>query len=201
MINRLGLAAPASRVVHDGAAMIVAAVALGFPVLISADVGGASAVAGRFDNVAALEAAVLADDLPWSANGVWLCQALIRPRGGLSTRIEVLGGHYLYAMDSMIDTARSLVTANDPAQVRVPRRPMRAEPSPNLIAAAEMLAREANMESCGIDIIIDDTCGTARFMDISSLSLFVEHPIPLLGWDPHDRLIERLWHHISRMGG
>jgi hypothetical protein len=23
----------------------------------------------------------------------------------------------------------------------------------------------------------------------------------VLGWDPHDRLVERLWHHIRRMGG
>lgn len=201
LINRLGLAAPASRIVHDAAAMLVAAIALGFPVLIRADVGGAGAVSGRFDTEAALQEAVLAGKLPWSANGIWLCQALVQPRGGLSTRVEVLGGHYLYAMDSVVDDARSLVAANDPAQGRVQRRSMRAEPSPNVIAAAEMLAREADMESCGIDVIIDDQCGTARFVDISSLSLFVDHPIPLLGWDPHDRLIERLWHHISRMGG
>lgn len=201
LINRLGLAAPASRIVHDPAAMLAAAWVLGFPVVVKADIGGTGSASSRFDTVAALQAAVDEGRLPWSANGVWLCQALVRPRGGVSTRIEVLGGHYLYAMDRVNNDAYDLVAANDPAQARVRRPPMRAEPSPNLIAAAEMLAREAGMESCGIDLATDDHCGTARFMDIRSLSLFVEHPIELLGWDPHDRLIERLRHHISRMGG
>lgn len=201
LINRLGLAAPASRIVHDSAALLIAAGVLGFPVMVRADVGCAGNRAGRYDTAAALQEAVLAGTLPWSANGVWLCQALVQARGGIATRIEVLGGQYLYAMDSMAADAHGLVTADIPAQARAQGRPMRGEPSPTLITAAEMLAREADMESCGIEIIIDERCGTARFVDISSLSPFVEDPIPLLGWDPHDRLIERLWHHIIRMGG
>jgi hypothetical protein len=36
---------------------------------------------------------------------------------------------------------------------------------------------------------------------MNGLSPFVENPMDVLGWDPHDRLVERLWHHIRRMGG
>jgi hypothetical protein len=57
------------------------------------------------------------------------------------------------------------------------------------------------MEACGIEYMIDDQCGTPRFHDINGLSPFVDNPMDVLGWDPHDRLVDRLRHHIRRMGG
>ncbi|WP_439545148.1 ATP-grasp domain-containing protein [Sandarakinorhabdus sp.] len=201
LINRLGLAAPASRVAHDAAGLMMAARAIGFPVAVVADTGGAGSGLAWFGDAAALQDAIFDGRLPYSANGVWLCQALVRPRGGVTTRIEVLGGRYLYAVNTVADEIFSLVHDDDRGLIRAPRRRVRAEPPPNLIAAAEVLAREAGMESCTIDCLIDDQCGTVRFLDINCLSSFVDDPMDVLGWDPHDRLIERLWHHISRMGG
>ena len=95
----------------------------------------------------------------------------------------------------------TLVSAAGRSQRSAGRRQRRAEPQPGLIAAAEMLAREAGMEACGIEYIIDDRCGTPRFHDIDGLSPFIAQPMDVLGWDPHDRLVDRLWHHIRRMGG
>lgn len=202
LITRLGLAAPATRVVHDVPALMAAARTIGFPCLVKADIGGAGLGVTQFDNEAALAHAADEGLLPLSANGVWLCQALVRPRGGMATRIEVLGGRYLYALDvTANDDALTLVSADAREQRLAMRRKRRAEPAPNLIAAAEMLAREAGMESCGIDCIIDDECGTPRFHDINGLSRFVDNPMDVLGWDPHDRLVDRLRHHIRRMGG
>ena len=99
------------------------------------------------------------------------------------------------------EDALMLASPDDRLQRLAQRRRRRAEPPPNLIAAAEMLAREAGMEVCSIEYMIDDVCGTPRFHDINGLSPFVENPMDVLGWDPHDRLVERLWHHIRRMGG
>ncbi len=99
LINRLGLAAPATRVVHDKAALLAAATAIGFPVVVKADVSGFGSGVTRFDDRQSLAAAAEAGTLPPSANGVWLCQALVNPRGGTTTRIEVLGGRYLYGVD------------------------------------------------------------------------------------------------------
>ena len=41
-------------------------------------------------------------------------------------------------------------------------------------------------------MIIDDRDGTARFYDINAMSNFVAEPLNVLGWDPHDRLIDVL---------
>ena len=202
LINRLGLGAPASRVVHDVQALRVAADAIGFPVVVKADIGGQGLGLACFADADELDAAIATDSLPHTANGVWLCQALVRPRGGVTTRIELLGGRYLYAVDAVSDDdALSLVAADDRTQRLAQRRRLRAEPPPQLIAAAEMLAREAGMEACGIEYMVDDQCGTPRFHDINGTSLFVPNAMDVLGWDPHDRLVERLRHHIRRMGG
>ncbi|MEI6485233.1 MAG: alpha-L-glutamate ligase [Sphingomonadales bacterium] len=201
LINRLGLASPATRVVHDSDAMMIAAVAIGFPLVIRADIGEFSTDQHRFDNRDELETAIAYGDVPVSANGLWLVQAVVRPRGGTITHIEVLGGRCLYALDVQIGVDQLMSADAARRQPLATRRSRRAEPPPNLIAAAEMLAREAGMESCGIQYLIDDQCGTPRFCDIKGLSVFVDDPMDMLGWDPDDRLVERLWHHIRRMGG
>jgi len=202
LINRLGLAAPATRVVHDEAALLSAAQVIGFPLVVKADVSGAGSGVTRFDDPRALAHAIAGGLLPISANGVWLVQALVRPRGGVTTRIELLGGRLLYAMDvTAADDALTLVSAEARVERLTRRRCVRAEPPPGLISAAEMLAREAGMEACCIEYMIDDECGTPRFHDINGLSMFLDNPVDVLGWDPYDRLTERLWHHIRRMGG
>ena len=40
--------------------------------------------------------------------------------------------------------------------------------------------------------LIDDRDGTPRFYDINAMSNFVADPLNVLGWDPHDRLIDVL---------
>jgi hypothetical protein len=40
--------------------------------------------------------------------------------------------------------------------------------------------------------MIDDRDGVARFYDINALSNFVAKPLEVLGWDPHDRLVDYL---------
>ena len=202
LINRLGLAAPATRVVHDTAALLAASDEIGFPLVVKADIGGAGSALAGFDSRAELAAVAEAGRLPPSANGVWLVQALVRARGGHVTRIELLGGRYLYGIDvTAMDEALVVSSSDELVQRLATRRRRRAEPPPGLISAAGMLAREAGMEACGIEYMIDDRCGTPRFHDIKGLSPFVDNPMDVLGWDPYDRLVDRLRHHIRRMGG
>ena len=40
--------------------------------------------------------------------------------------------------------------------------------------------------------MIDDRDGVPRFYDINALSNFVAKPLDVLGWDPHDRLVDYL---------
>jgi D-alanine-D-alanine ligase-like ATP-grasp enzyme len=65
-------------------------------------------------------------------------------------------------------------------------------PDPKIIEAAERIARAAGLDLGGVEVVIDDRDGTPRFYDINAMSNFVADPLNVLGWDPHDRLIDFL---------
>ena len=46
--------------------------------------------------------------------------------------------------------------------------------------------------SAASNSLIDDRDGTPRFYDINALSNFVARPLKMLGFDPHDRLVDYL---------
>ena len=72
----------------------------------------------------------------------------------------------------------------------------RRNPPPDLIAAAEAIARAAGLDVGGVEYLIDDHDGVARFYDINALSNFVANPREVLGFDPHDDLVAWLRGHI-----
>ena len=52
--------------------------------------------------------------------------------------------------------------------------------------------RAADIEIGGVEYMIDDRDGAATFYDINVLSNFVADPLPLLGYDPHEKLVDYL---------
>ena len=75
---------------------------------------------------------------------------------------------------------------------------MRAvDPAPELVAAAEAIAQAMDLDVGGVEVMVDDRDGVARFYDINALSNFVAKPLDVLGWDPHDRLVDYLLRHIE----
>lgn len=198
LIHRLGLAAPATRVVHARADLAGAAEAVGFPLVVKADIGGAGAGIVRYDSAEALAAAVTDGSVPAGINGVTLVQDYVPRRGGRITRVETLAGRYLYALDIESDgDTFDLCPADACAVGRPPVRMTRADPPPRLIAAAEAIAAAAHLDVGGVEYLVDDRDGTPRFYDINALSNFVANPREILGWDPHDRLVDWLGGHIT----
>jgi glutathione synthase/RimK-type ligase-like ATP-grasp enzyme len=65
-------------------------------------------------------------------------------------------------------------------------------PAPEIIEAAERIARKIGLDVGGVEMLIDDRDGTPRFYDINALSNFVANPHDVLGWDPHERLVDYL---------
>ena len=61
-----------------------------------------------------------------------------------------------------------------------------------IIAAVERLAVAGELEVGGIEYLIDDRDGSVLFYDINGLSNFVARPVEVLGFDPHDNLVEWL---------
>ena len=198
LIHRLGLAAPATRVVHAREDLATAANAIGFPLVVKADVGGAGAGIVRYDDAGALDEAIALGTVPAGINGVTLVQDYVPRRHGRITRVETMGGRYLYALDiqSNGDTF-DLCPADACAVGRPPVQFAQAQPPAELIAASEAIVRAAGIDIGGVEYLIDDRDGVARFYDINALSNFVASPLDVLGWDPHDRLVDWLGGHIA----
>ena len=191
VIAGLGLAVPATRVVHRAVDVPAAAEQIGFPVVVKANIGGSGAGITRFDNLAELRWAVAAAQLPVSVDGVLLVQDYVPARGGVITRLETLNRRMLYAIDVEGGGAFDLCPAD--ACVDGSAIAMRAmTPAPALARAAEAIAAAVNLDVGGIEVMIDDRDGVARFYDINALSNFVAKPFEVLGWDPHERLVDYL---------
>lgn len=191
LIASLGLAIPETRIVHRAADIEAAAATLSFPLVVKANIGGSGAGIMRFDNMAELRWAVAEKQLPVSVDGVLLVQDYVPARGGTITRIETLNRTYLYAIEIVGGGAFDLCPAD--ACVADSNISMKSvEPGPELIAAVETISRAMNLDVGGIEVMIDDRDGIPRFYDINALSNFVAQPLNVLGWDPHERLIDWL---------
>ncbi|MET4666884.1 alpha-L-glutamate ligase [Sphingomonas sp. PvP056] len=192
LIAGLGLAIPATRVVHRAADVEAAAATLAFPLVVKANIGGSGAGIVRYDSMDELRAAVADKTLPTSVDGVLLVQDYVPARNGTVTRIETLDRAYLYALDIAGGGTFDLCPA-DACQVPGAPIPMvSAEPAPELRAAAEVIAAAAGLDVGGVEVMIDDRDGVPRFYDINALSNFVAKPLDVLGWEPHDRLVDYL---------
>ena len=192
LLTSLGLSVPRTRVVHSISDLVEAADSIGFPLLVKANIGGAGAGITRFDDREMLRAAIADNDIPRSIDSVLLVQEYVPARDGQITRIETLDRAYLYAIDIAGAGAFDLCPAD---ACKVPGSAIQmtaAEPAQTFRDAAEAIARAAHLDLGGVEVMIDDRDGTPRFYDINALSNFVARPLDVLGWDPHDRLVDRL---------
>ncbi len=201
LLSSLGLAIPRTRVVHSAADLPAAAEAIGYPLVVKANIGGSGAGIVRYDDRATLEEAIAKGSVPDSIDKVLLVQAFVPARGGRITRIETLAGRYLYAIDIDWGGGFDLCPA-DACLIEPGKPPMtitRADPAPELIDAAERIAKAAGLDVGGIEVMIDDSDGTPRFYDINALSNFIANPLDVLGWDPHEKLVDWLQQVIAEV--
>ncbi|WP_419815846.1 ATP-grasp domain-containing protein [Glacieibacterium sp.] len=194
LLSSLGLAIPRTRVVHRAADLPAAAEAIGYPLVVKANIGGSGAGIVRYDDRDALVQAIGDGSVPDSIDRVLLVQAFVPARGGRVTRLETLAGRFLYAIDIDGGGGFDLCPADaclvEPGKASVTIT--RAEPPAALIDAADRIARAAGLDVGGIEVMIDDADGTPRFYDINALSNFVANPRDVLGWDPHENLVDWL---------
>lgn len=196
LIASLGLAIPGTRVVHRAADVRVAAQAIGFPLVVKANIGGSGAGITRFDTMAELAYALDTGELPTSVDGVLLVQDHVPARDGQVTRIETLDRRYLYALDIRgggtfdLCPADACVGAGGNGAAPIPM--VATDPGPALRDAAERIAAAAGLDVGGIEVMVDDRDGSLRFYDVNALSNFVAKPLDVLGYDPHDRLVDYL---------
>ena len=214
LLNSLGLSFPATRVINHQSEALAAARELSFPVIVKPNIGGRGAGIVRYDSLAALESAVEAGRVELGVDSTALVQEFVPARGGYITRVETLGGKYLYAM-KVFPTGESfnlcpaeICQVEDQAAALgemcladAPKSGLKVEayePPPEVIETIERIARAARLDLGGIEYMVDDRSGELLYYDINALSNFVADAVNVVGFDPHARLVDYLEEEAQR---
>lgn len=195
LIASLGLSTPATRVVHRAADLMAAAEGMTFPLLVKANIGGSGAGIIRYSSLEELRASVTDRTTPQSVDHVLLVQDYVPARSETIVRVETLAGRFLYALEVESGGDTFDLCPADACIAQPGRRALRMtaiEPPASIVRAAEQIAQAAGLALGSVELLIDDRDGTPRFYDINAMSNFVADPLSVLGWDPHDRLVDYL---------
>jgi hypothetical protein len=204
----LGLPFPRSVVINDPSQAVAAATDLRYPVLVKANVGGSGAGITKYETASALSAAVAAGQVSLGVDGVALLQEAAPLRDGHITRVETLGGKYLYAIDVYPATGSFDLCPADACQttsgvelvgaacaVDAVKSGLRVEgttPPAEIIAQVERISRFTGLDVGGIEYLVDARDGKHYFYDINALSNFVADAPNVVGFDPWINLVDYL---------
>jgi hypothetical protein len=207
LLASLGIPYPKSRVIHDPRHAVAAATDLRYPVVVKPNVGGSGAGIIRFDTPEALQAAIDADALALGFDHIGLVQEFIPARSGHITRVETIGGKYLYAINvhltgetfdlcpaDICQTARGEALANA-CVVEGAKAGLKVEgytPPADVIEAVERIVQAAKIDVGGIEYVIDDRDGQIYYYDVNALSNFVADAQRVIGFNPFLKLADFL---------
>jgi hypothetical protein len=208
LLKSLGLPFPAARVINHPSEALKAAADLRFPIVVKANIGGSGAGIVRFDREEDLARAVAEDRVSLGIDQTALVQEFVPARGGHITRVEVVGGKYIYAIN-VYSTGESfnlcpadICQTNDGVELAraacpadAPKNNLRVEgttPPADAIADVERIMAAAGIEVGGIEYFIDDRDGQRYYYDINALSNFVADGPRVVGFDPFVRLADFL---------
>ncbi|MFL5294779.1 MAG: RimK family alpha-L-glutamate ligase [Phenylobacterium sp.] len=198
LFRKAGLDIPKTRVIHRRADVPRLAAEVGYPVMVKVNVGGSGTGMIRYDSAEELEAAVADGLTPIGVDGVALVQEYIPARDARVIRCEVLDGKLLYAL--ALDGAGSTFDLC-PADVCMVDKPTititEFHPPPEIVRAVERVAQMSGLDVGGIEYMVDHRDGRPKFYDLNAMSNFVAKPVEVLGWDPHDRLVDFLQGEIA----
>jgi glutathione synthase/RimK-type ligase-like ATP-grasp enzyme len=218
ILEELGLPYPRAWVVND-ASRVVDAVERGrlrYPVLVKANIGGSGAGIVRYDSPESLAAAAAEGQLDLGVDHVALVQELAPLRDGRITRVEVLGGKFLYGIHvypaggsfnlcpaDVCQTADGQALTRSACALDAPKNGMRVEgytPPASIIAQVERIAERVQLDVGGIEYLVDDRDGQHYFYDINALSNFVADARVVIGFDPFERLVDYLEERLRASG-
>jgi biotin carboxylase len=208
LLKSLNLPFPPAAVINHSGEAPAAAAGLRFPVVVKANIGGSGAGITRFDRPEDLSRAVGEGRLDLGLDQTALVQEFISARGGHITRVEVLGGKYLYAINVFSDgdsfnlcpadicrTSDGVELSRSACAVDAPKNTLRVEgttPPKEVIADVERIMAAAGIEVGGIEYFVDDRDGRRYYYDINALSNFVADAPRVVGLDPFARLADFL---------
>ncbi|HEV2704600.1 MAG TPA: hypothetical protein VGV59_01670 [Pyrinomonadaceae bacterium] len=214
LLASLGLPFPRTRVVNHASEVLAAAEGLRFPVVVKPNIGGRGAGIVRYDTAAALKRAVEEGLVELGIDSTALVQEFAEARGGHIVRIETLGGKFLYAI-KVFTTGESFnlcpaeicqvednpVALGEMCLVDAPKTGLVVEaytPPAEAVEAVERIAAAARLDMGGVEYLIDNRTGQMLFYDINALSNFVADAPRVVGFDPHERLVDFLEQEAER---
>ncbi|MBA2306066.1 MAG: hypothetical protein H0W08_26035 [Acidobacteria bacterium] len=208
LLKSLGLSFPAARVIHHSEQAKLAAGGLRFPVVVKANIGGSGAGIVRFDAPDDLSRAIDEGRIDLGIDETALVQEFVTARDGRVTRVEVLGGRYLYGINvyttgesfnlcpaDICQTSDGVSLDRTACPVDAPTNNLRVEattPPPDVIADVERIMAAAGIEVGGVEYFIDERDGRRYYYDINALSNFVADAPRVIGFDPFARLADFL---------
>jgi hypothetical protein len=222
VLEALGLQYPKAVVINHPSQALNAAEAIGYPLILKPNIGGSGAGIKKFNSPDELRGAVEENSLSFGIDNVALVQEFFTARDGVITRVEVLGGEYLYAIQIHItgdtfDLCPADICKNTKGEeltrlacpVDAPKSGLTVEayePPRQVIDDVERIMEVAGIEVGGIEYVIDDRTGRMLYYDINALSNFVSDPERMIGFNPYARLADYLIseariHEASRSGG
>ena len=214
LLDSLNLPYPKSRVINHPSLAIAASEGLRFPIVVKANIGGSGAGIVRFDSPEVLANAVENETINLGIDQTALVQEFIPPRDGHITRVETLGGKYLYGIKvyttgetfnlcpaDICQTTDGVELARVACPVDAPKSGLQVEgfePPLDVIRSVERIVQSAQIDVGGVEYIVDDRDGSLLYYDINALSNFVADATRVIGFDPHAKLVDFLEKEVRR---
>jgi hypothetical protein len=208
VLQSLGLPYPKAIVINHPSQALAAAEKIGYPVVLKPNIGGSGAGVARFSSKQQLQQAVEEKQLYFGIDSVGLVQEAFTAQDSIITRVEVLGGRFLYAIQIHItgdsfnlcpadicQNTRGEELARGACALDAPKSGMKVEgyqPSRQVIDDVERIMAECGIEVGGIEYVIDAHSSRQLYYDINALSNFVADPERVVGFNPYSRLADFL---------
>jgi len=207
LLKSLNLRFIPTRVIHDPAQAVAAAAGLRYPIVVKPNIGGSGKGVTRFNSREELAEATAAGRLGLGYDNIGLVQEFVPARGGFITRIETLGGKYLYGIQVHLSGETFDLCPADICQTSTGQRLENAcavesvkaglqvdgyEPPLEVIHTIERIVGAAGIDVGGIEYLVDDRDGHIYYYDISALSNFVADAPRVIGFDPFQNLADYL---------
>lgn len=213
LFESLGIKYPKTRVINSANQAIEAAKDLRFPIVIKPNIGGRGAGIIKFDSIGALTETVGQNLIDLGIDNTALVQEFVPKKGEHINRVETLGGKYLYAIKiypqgenfnlcpaeiCQIEDAQDnseISAIGEMCLTDAPKSGLKIEkfePPQEIIETVERIVAEAKIDVGGVEYLTHERTGDALFYDINALSNFVADAVNLIGFDPHERLVDFL---------
>lgn len=189
-LSQLGVLVPQTLVCSSPQALREGAQILGFPFILKHNLGGRAYKAKIFLSPSAWEGD-LKGGMDFGADHLLLLQRYIRPFEDYTLRSEVVGGELICLLK------RYVAEGGISSWSRGSRYEVVPHPAKAIVSLSLRVAQATGMEMGGLDLIQDEA-GRSYLLELNATSNFTPEYVPLLGFDPVERMADYILEGVKR---